>query len=123
MSNQGSWTPSGIYRGKFPNSDSVYFENLTRCIFQAGLNWKVIKSKWSNFQKAFDGFDLNKRSSYGDEDIKRLLNDSGIIRNRRKIAATIYNAKEFKRIGEEYGSFCRWFSGFDKSNNYKKIMN
>jgi DNA-3-methyladenine glycosylase I len=111
-----------MYRGRFPDSDSAYFENLTRCIFQAGLNWRVIESKWSNFQKAFDGFDLNKISSYGDEDVKRLLSDSGIVRNRKKISATIHNAREFKRLAEEHGGFRRWLSGFDKSSNYKKVV-
>ncbi|UCH57038.1 MAG: DNA-3-methyladenine glycosylase I [Candidatus Bathyarchaeota archaeon] len=90
------WTPpSWMYRDSKPPDDSVYFENLTRCIFQAGLSWRTITSKWPNFKAAFDGFDVAKVASYEAEDIERLMGDEGIVRNRRKIQATIHNAKEF----------------------------
>lgn len=110
-----------MYRGRKPQDDSAYFENLTRCIFQAGLSWRTIADKWPNFRTAFDSFDVEKVASYGEEDVKRLLEDHGIVRNRRKIMAAIENAREFRRIAEKHGSFKDWLDGLDKSNNYDSV--
>ena len=110
-----------MYRGRKPKDDSAYLENLTRCIFQAGLSWRTIADKWSNFMTSFDGFDVEKVASYGEEDVERLLEDHGIVRNRRKIMAAIENAREFRRIAEEHGSFKDWLDGLDKSNNYDSV--
>lgn len=113
------WTPpSWMYRGRRPPTDAAYFENLTRCIFQAGLSWRTVTNKWPNFKKAFHGFDIKAVASYGAEDIGRLMGDEGIIRNRRKILATINNAREFELIAEEHGSFKRWLDSLDKAENY-----
>ena len=117
MSHQ--WTPpSWWYIDTKPKDDADYFENLTRCIFQAGLNWSVIDNKWLNFLKAFDGFNVLKISSYTEEDVNRLLKDFGIIRNKIKILATIHNAQEFRKIASKYGSFGEWLKESDKTNNY-----
>lgn len=113
------WTPpSWMYRGHRPPTDAAYFENLARCIFQAGLSWRTVGNKWLNFKEAFHGFDIEAVASYGAEDIGRLMGDEGIIRNRRKILATINNAREFERIAEEHGGFQRWLDGLDKTDNY-----
>jgi len=87
-----------MYRGRRPTTDAAYFENLTHCIFQAGLSWRIVTEKWPNFKKAFNDFDVKTIASYGAEDVKRLMEDKGIIRNRRKILATIHNAREFDRV-------------------------
>jgi len=110
-----------MYRDERPQDDSAYFENLTRCIFQAGLSWRTITNKWPGFEEAFEGFDVGKVASYGEEDIERLMGDKGIVRNRRKIMATIHNAMEFERIAEEHGSFQKWLDGLDKSENYADV--
>jgi len=110
-----------MYRDERPPDDSAYFENLTRCIFQAGLSWRTVGNKWPNFRSAFDGFNVKAVASYGDEDIKRLMGDAGIIRNRRKIQAAIHNAGEIERIAEEHGSFQGWLDGLDKSDNYAGV--
>ena len=115
---QDSSPPEWMYRDALPPDDSAYFENLTHCIFQAGLNWKMITNKWPGFTEAFAGFDVDKVAGFGDEDVERLMADTGIVRNRRKIHATIANAREFRRIAEEHGSFKEWFTGLDKSDNY-----
>jgi DNA-3-methyladenine glycosylase I len=114
--------PEWMYRDSLPPDDSAYFENLTRCIFQAGLNWKMITNKWPGFTEAFAGFGIEKVADFGDEDVERLMADKGIVRNRRKILATIGNAREFMRIAEEHGSFKKWFTGLDKSDNYAGVM-
>jgi DNA-3-methyladenine glycosylase I len=109
-----------MYVGRKPETDSGYFENLTRCVFQGGMNWRVIDKKWSNFRKAFEGFDIGRIAGYGEADVEELMKDAGIVRNRRKILATIHNAREFKSINETSGSFKAWLSGLDKADNYAR---
>ncbi len=117
------WTPPDwMYRDAPPPDDSAYFENLTRCIFQAGLNWKIITNKWPGFTEAFAGFDVEKVAGFGEGDVERLMADTGIVRNRRKIVATIGIAQKFRRIAGEHDSFKEWFTGLDKSDNYAGAM-
>jgi DNA-3-methyladenine glycosylase I len=117
------WTPpSWWYVTNKPKSDAAYFENLTRCIFQAGLNWQVIDKKWPNFIQAFNYFNISEIALYDDEDFKRLSEDPSIIRNRKKILATMHNAKEFQRIVKEFGSFSKWLDSLDKSGNYIEVV-
>ena len=114
--------PAWMYRGGKPPNDSAYFENMTRCIFQAGLSWRTVSDKWPAFQRAFSGFDVSRVAEYGAGDISRLMGDAGIIRNRRKILAAISNAREFERIAAEHGGFRRWLDSLDKSNNYDAVL-
>ena len=58
----------------------------------------MISNKWPGFTEAFAGFDVEKVAGFGDDDVERLMADKGIVRNRRKITATIGNAQEFRRI-------------------------
>jgi DNA-3-methyladenine glycosylase I len=74
-------------------------------IFQAGLSWRTVLHKRENFREAFDNFDYRKIALYGDEKIKDLLADAGIIRNRLKINAAINNAGKFIETQAEFGSF------------------
>jgi DNA-3-methyladenine glycosylase I len=114
--------PGWVYKGRRPATDREYFENMTRCIFQGGLNWQMIANKWPNFREAFNGFDIDKVAAYGPDDVARLRGDEGIIRNRQKIEATIRNAEEFKRIAAEDGSFQKWLDGMDKGSNYDYVV-
>ncbi len=88
-----------------PSSDNEYLEQMTKAIFQAGFSWRVIRNKWDNFLKAFDGFDIDTVAGYGLEDLERLVNDTGIVRNRQKIAATMENAQTLQTIMRQYRSF------------------
>ncbi|TNC98312.1 MAG: Methyladenine glycosylase [Stygiobacter sp.] len=95
----------------FPvTDDRVLFERLCLEIFQAGLSWLIVLKKRPALNAAFDGFDPARIAVYGDEDVARLLADAGIIRNRRKIAATIENARRFKSLQDDHGSFTRWLA-------------
>jgi len=114
--------PGWVYKGRRPATDREYFENMTRCIFQGGLNWQMIANKWPNFREAFNGFDIDKVAAYGPDDVARLRGDEGIIRNRQKIEATIRNAEEFKRIAAEHGSFQNWLDSLDKGSNYDYVV-
>jgi DNA-3-methyladenine glycosylase I len=90
------------------NDDNLLFERLMFEINQAGLNWILILKKQHNFRKAFDDFNIDKVSSYGEEDFDRLMHDEGIIRNRLKINAAIVNAGIIKSIAASEGSFKKW---------------
>ena len=114
--------PEWIYRKTRPPSDDAYFENMTHVIFQAGLSWKMIENKWPNFQKAFENFSIDRVAEFSEDDVKRLMTDSSIVRNRRKILAAIHNAKQFQRIGREFGSFQSYLDGLDKSKNYSLVI-
>ncbi len=88
-----------------PGDDDGYFEVLTQAVFQAGFSWQVIRSKWPNFQAAFDGFDVDAVAAYDAPEVERLLADAGIVRNAQKIEATIANARTVQDIRDAYGSF------------------
>ena len=93
----------------FPiENDDELFERLMFEINQAGLNWILILKKQHNFRKAFDNYNIEKVANYGETELKRLMNDPGIIRNRLKINAAIENAKIILRIRNETGSFRKW---------------
>jgi DNA-3-methyladenine glycosylase I len=98
------------------HKDRIHFEFLTLQIFQAGLNWTLVLKKRNNFREAFDHFDYNKIANYTEEKLQSLLNDEGIIRNERKIKATITNAKKFIEIQNEFGSFDLYIWDFVKNS-------
>jgi len=87
------------------HDDRTLFEFLVLEGAQAGLNWQTVLNKRENYRKALHAFDPAKIARYNNKDIQRLLNDSGIIRNRLKIEATITNAKQFLVAQKEFGSF------------------
>ncbi|MFQ6126044.1 MAG: DNA-3-methyladenine glycosylase I [Candidatus Heimdallarchaeota archaeon] len=121
--NESTWQPpSWMYRETRPPNDDAYFENLTRTIFQAGLSWKMISKKWPNFQKAFANFSIDKVAKFDVSDLERLMNDKGIVRNRKKIEATIFNAQEFQKIKKESESFQAYLDGLDKSEDYALVI-
>ena len=87
------------------HNDRVLFEFLILEGAQAGLNWNTILKKRENYRKALDRFRPDKIARYGKRDVQRLLSNDGIVRNRLKIAATIENAKNFRVVKKEFGTF------------------
>jgi DNA-3-methyladenine glycosylase I len=87
------------------HDDNTLFEFLALEGAQAGLSWETILNKRANYQKAFNDFDPTKIARYVNRDIQRLLGDTGIVRNRLKIQATIANAKQVLIASKEFGSF------------------
>lgn len=107
--------------------DATLFEFLILETFQAGLSWITILRKRENFRKAFDNFDYKKIVNYNQKKIDSLLEDTGIIRNKLKIKATISNAQAFIDIQKEFGSFSNYIWAFtndkpikNKVKNYKE---
>ncbi len=87
------------------HDDRVWFEFLTLEGAQAGLSWEIILRKRERYREVFAGFDAAKVARFGAREVRRLLADPGIVRNRLKIAATIQNAKAFLAVQKEFGSF------------------
>jgi DNA-3-methyladenine glycosylase I len=114
--------PKWMYREKRPTSDDAYFENMTRVVFLAGLNWRMIDEKWPNFKKAFQDFSIAEIAMFDEKDAKRLVGDAGIVRNKAKIIATIHNAKQLQNIKKEHGSFQSYLDSLDKSDNYALVV-
>jgi len=94
------------------HDDRLLFEFLILEGAQAGLSWTTILKKRANYRKAFDGFRPEKIARYGARDVRRLLGDAGIVRNRLKIAATIENAKRFLAVCKEFGTFNAYLWSF-----------
>ena len=87
------------------HDDRVLFEFLTLEGAQAGLSWETILKKRENYRRAFDSFDAARIARYTERDVKRLLTDAGIVRNRLKVASTVNNAQRTLEVREEFGSF------------------
>ena len=111
----------------FNLDDNYLFQMLLLESFQAGLSWESVLNKRENFRKAYDNFDLDKICSFGDDKIDELLNNKDIIRNKLKIKASISNARIFRNIIKEYGSFRAYLKTFtneeiiyeiDKTTNF-----
>jgi DNA-3-methyladenine glycosylase I len=102
--------------------DAVLFEFLILETFQAGLSWITILRKRENFRNALDNFDYKKIAKYNQEKIDALLQDSGIIRNKLKIKATITNAQAFMKIQDEFGSFNNYIWKFTDGKPIKNAI-
>ena len=100
------------------HDDDKLFEFLILEGFQAGLSWRIILNKREAFRKAFADFDVRKVAQFDDDDVARLLEDKGIVRNRLKILGAITNARRFIEIQEEFGSFDRYIWQF---TDYKTL--
>ena len=92
--------------------DDYLYEMLILESFQAGLSWECVLNKRENFRKAYDNFDLEKVVCYGEDKVKELLEDKGIIRNKYKVKASINNSKIFRDISKEYGGFYNYIKSF-----------
>ena len=98
--------------GKPVYDDKVLFEFLVLESAQAGLSWITVLRKRENYRKAFADFDVNKIAKFTPQDVERLMQDAGIIRNRQKIEAAIGNARLFLEMQKEFRSFSDYISGF-----------
>jgi 3-methyladenine DNA glycosylase Tag len=88
-----------------PKALGDYLEVMTKAVFQSGMSWRVIESKWDGFREAFERFDAKKVASFTPDDVDRLAQDTRIVRNRRKIEATIDNAVEMVALDREHKGF------------------
>ena len=97
------------YEYGFPlHNDDELFGRLVLEINQAGLSWETILKKKDHFYAAYDGFNIATVAAYTDQKVAALMQDAGIIRNRLKITAAIYNAGRILELQDRYGSFREW---------------
>jgi DNA-3-methyladenine glycosylase I len=107
------------------HDDTRLFEFLILEGAQAGLSWETILKKRENYRAAFDRFDPKKIAHYDSRKVKSLMNNSGIIRNRLKIASAIQNAKAFLKVQDDFGSFDAYiwqFTGGSPIVNSRRSM-
>ena len=104
-----------------PSNDDGYLEELTKAIFRAGFSWQVVRNKWDNFLRAFEGFQVGKVAGYGVPEISELFQDASIVRNRRKILATVTNAQRILELSAAYGGFNAHLRSLDHLDYYQKV--
>jgi len=97
-----------------PKDDHGYLDLMSRAIFSAGLNWQMVEKKWPAFRKAFRDFSPEKVARLSERDIRALMQDSGIVRNEKKIRATVENARTILDLAKEHGSVKAYIAGFGK---------
>ena len=90
-----------------PRSLNDYLEVMTKAVFQSGMSWKVVNTKWPGFQAGFRGFDVARVAAMDESAIDTLASDPAVIRNRRKIVATVHNAQKLIELEDEYGGDIR----------------
>jgi DNA-3-methyladenine glycosylase I len=98
--------------GREVHDDKTLFEFLILESAQAGLSWITILRRRENYRQAFCNFDVQKVASMGTDDVERLMQDTGIIRNRLKICSTITNAQKFNDVQQQFGSFDKYLYSF-----------
>jgi len=99
-----------------PSGPGDYLEVLTKAVFQSGMSWRVVDAKWPGIREAFAEFDPAAVAAFSPDDVDRLAADTRVIRNRRKIEATVENAATIVEIDEREGGVDRWLGslgGFD----------
>lgn len=108
--------------GRPVTDDFRLFEKICLEGFQSGLSWLTILRKRENFRAAFAGFDFDKVAEFGEEDVARLLGDTGIIRHRGKIVSTINNAGRARELRDEFGSLAKFFWSFEPGTHERPEM-
>ena len=96
-----------------PKGLSDYLEVLTKAVFQSGISWRVVEAKWRGTREAFRGFDPETVANLTPKQIDALATDTRLIRNRRKIEATVENAETLLALDREHGGFRRYLRSFD----------
>jgi 3-methyladenine DNA glycosylase Tag len=90
-----------------------YFGVLCRAVFQAGIKWATVESKWPAYERLFEGFDPAKVALFDSLDIERIGDDPEIVRARKKVAATVENARTMLELDRQHGGFANYLHAFD----------
>jgi 3-methyladenine DNA glycosylase Tag len=101
-----------------PKSLSDYLEVLTQAVFQSGMSWQVVQGKWEGFRKAFFGFDPKRVARLTPKQIDKISRDPEVIRNTRKILATVDNADTLLALDKEHKGFRKYLrshGGFEET--------
>jgi DNA-3-methyladenine glycosylase I len=115
------WYSNEIW-GKRATGDDALFEVMSLQVFQAGLTWRMVLSRRDSFRAAFAGWKIDTVAAMGPDDVARLREDPGIIRNRQKIQAVIANAGIVQNIQKEHNGFCDWFYDVLPGTDYPSLQ-
>ena len=96
------------------DDERKHFENLVLESAQAGLSWITILKRREGYREAYEGFFPERIARWGEDEVQKLLRNSGIIRNRRKIESSINNAARFLEVKNEFGSFSDYYWHFQE---------
>ncbi len=102
------------------HDDRALYELLILETFQAGLSWATVLNKRENFRRAYEGFVPERVAAFDTAKVDALMRDAGIVRNRRKIEASIVNSRIFLAIAAEFGSFDRYIWGFTDGKSIRE---
>lgn len=109
------------HKAEKPKDDNEYFERMSRVIFMAGLNWRVLDKKWPGIKKAFLDFDINKVAKFQEIEIEELMMNPDVIHNLLKIRAIVANAGKIKDLSKEYGSFGKYLDSLRKDGDEDRL--
>ena len=90
---------------QIPQSLGDYLEVMSKAVFQAGISWRVVDSKWPQIREALRGFEIGAVATLSEADLEELAQDTRVIRNRRKLAAIVHNAQRIIDLDDEHGDF------------------
>jgi 3-methyladenine DNA glycosylase Tag len=99
-----------------------YLNVITRAVFQAGFNWKVVEAKWPGFEEVFLGFDPEAVAALRPKQVEKIAKDPRVIRNRAKIEATVHNAVTLLELSDQHRSFRRYLRSHDGFEDLTKDM-
>ena len=105
--------------GRLNLDENYLYEMFILEMFQSGLSWECVLNKRENFRKAYFNFDIEKVCNFNDEDINNMMDNSGLIRNKLKIKASVLNSRIFKKIQIDYGSFKNYLLSFIPKTIYE----
>lgn len=103
-----------------PKGLADYLEVISKSVFQTGISWRVVEAKWSGTREAFRGFDPVEVANLTPAQVDALANDERLIRNRRKIEATVQNAETLLELDREHGGFKKYLGSFPE---YEDLQN
>ncbi len=109
-------SPAPGWKRQKPASLAGYLEALSRPVFSTGMSWRVIEAKWDGLREAFLGFDPERVAALTPADVDRLVGDPRVIRNRKKIEATIGNAERMIELDREHDGFDRYLASLGSTD-------
>lgn len=95
---------------------------MARVMFQAGISWRVVDAKWPGIREAFKGFDPDRVAKFRPTDVERLMGDTRVIRNRKKLEAIVGNAREMLALNAEYRGFKRYLDSLGDFDETRKAL-
>lgn len=105
-----------------PKELSGYLDAMARVMFQTGISWRVVEAKWPGIQEAFHGFDPTRTARLKTKDIDKLMGDTRVIRNRKKLDAIVGNAQRMLELDNEHGSFKKYLDSLGDFDSTKKEL-